>query len=477
MILFSFFWLPIFSYLLFSIFALEAAFFLFKFKKRKLFLPKTTLKSLAIIVAGFILTGFIVFFFLKNLSEKAFYLGLLFFDILAPLIFSVLVLVFEPLATAWRLFLMKKAREKRKKFKNLKVVAIVGSYGKTSTKEFLSYLLSKKYKTLKTKEHQNSEVGISRCILDNLNEDHEYFVCEMGAYNRGGIKMLCEIALPQFGIITGINEQHLATFGSMENLLSAEGGLELIQSLPSSGFIIFNGDNEIIKKSIETYRLFNPKIKKLFYSTKEKKDFFAENIKVAKDFLSFEVSNSKREKAFFNLKVVGGHNIENILAAIVAANEFGISLKEAADFLQDFEGKGAILLKKGKNGVDLLDSSYSANPSGVISALNHLKLWENKKILIMPCLIELGPAAKEVHFKIGKKIAESCDLAIIVSRDYFEEMKRGALQGGMKEEQIIFLESPDLILQKINPWLKAGNVILLEGRVPQVLISLLEREN
>jgi UDP-N-acetylmuramoyl-tripeptide--D-alanyl-D-alanine ligase len=477
LILFSFFWLPIFSYLLVLIFAGEAAFFLFKLKKRKLFLPKTTLKSLAIILNGFILTGFLVFFFLKNFSGKTFYLSLLFLDILAPLIFSALVLVFEPLAIAWRLYLMKKAREKRKKFKDLKVVAIVGSYGKTSTKEFLSYLLSKKYQTLKTKEHQNSEVGISRCLLDDLKESDEYFVCEMGAYNRGGIKMLCDIVLPQFGIVTGINEQHLATFGTMENLLSAEGGLELIQSLPSSGFIILNGDNEIIKNSLPLYQRLSPQLKKLFYSTKEKRDLFAENIKVAKDSLSFEASNSKGERALFNLKIVGGHNVENILAAVLAANEFGISLKEAAAFLQDFEGKGAILLKKGKEGVALLDSSYSANPTGVISALNHLKLWQGKKILIMPCLIELGKMAKEIHFKIGREIAKSCDLAIILARDYFEEIKKGALKEGLKEEQIVFLERPELIFEKIKPFLKPGNVILLEGRVPKTLISLLEKED
>jgi UDP-N-acetylmuramoyl-tripeptide--D-alanyl-D-alanine ligase len=372
---------------------------------------------------------------------------------------------------------MKKAREKRKKFKDLKVVAIVGSYGKTSTKEFLSYLLSKKYQTLKTKEHQNSEVGISRCLLDDLKESDEYFVCEMGAYNRGGIKMLCDIVSPQFGIVTGINEQHLATFGTMENLLSAEGGLELIQSLPSSGFIILNGDNEIIKNSLPLYQRLSPQLKKLFYSTKEKRDLFAENIKVAKDSLSFEASNSKGERALFNLKIVGGHNVENILAAVLAANEFGISLKEAAAFLQNFEGKGAILLKKGKGGVALLDSSYSANPTGVISALNHLKLWQGKKILIMPCLIELGKMAKEIHFRIGREIAKNCDLAIILARDYFEEIKKGALKEGLKEEQIVFLERPELIFDKIKPFLKPGNVILLEGRVPKTLISLLEKED
>ena len=90
---------------------------------------------------------------------------------------------------------------------------------------------------MKTKEHQNSEVGISQCILNDLEPKHQIFICEMGAYNRGGIKLLASIAKPKIGILTGINEQHLATFGSLENIIKTK--YEVIESLPSDGLAIF----------------------------------------------------------------------------------------------------------------------------------------------------------------------------------------------------------------------------------------------
>ena len=94
----------------------------------------------------------------------------------------------------------------------------------------MARILSKKFNVLRTKEHQNSEVGISNCILQELKPEHQVFVCEMGAYNRGGIKLLASIAKPTMGILTGINEQHMATFGSQENIIKAK--YELIESYP-----------------------------------------------------------------------------------------------------------------------------------------------------------------------------------------------------------------------------------------------------
>ncbi|GAI48689.1 unnamed protein product, partial [marine sediment metagenome] len=143
-------------------------------------------------------------------------------------------------------------------FKNLLVVGITGSYGKTSTKEFLATVLSKRFNVLKTKEHQNSEIGISRCILNELKPEHKVFIVEMGAYGKGGIKLLCDIAKPKIGILTGMNEQHLALFGSQENIIKTK--YELIENLPSDGMAIFNGNN---KYCSELYGKTNISLKKI----------------------------------------------------------------------------------------------------------------------------------------------------------------------------------------------------------------------
>lgn len=358
--------------------------------------------------------------------SKGFYLSIFLLIIFVPLIFQIPTVI-------WRNRFLEKARKKREQFKNLIVIGITGSYGKTSTKEFLATILSEKFNVLKTKEHQNSEVGISQCILDELSLSHQVFVCEMGAYNRGGIKLLCRIAQPKIGILTGINEQHMALFGSQENIIKTK--FELIESLPNNGTAFFNGKN---KYCLDLYQ--QAKIKKILYGQE--------------------------------VKLAGEENIEGAKAI---ARELGMSENEILKAVQKIENKfPGIELKKGKNGLNIINATYSANPDGVIAHLDYSKIWKGKKVIVMPCLIELGKSSKEVHKRIGEKIGEVCDLAIITTNERFKEIKQGAVGKGMKNENILFLENPKLIFEKIKDFNKENDIILLESRVPKLLIEQLK---
>ncbi|MBU4350706.1 UDP-N-acetylmuramoyl-tripeptide--D-alanyl-D-alanine ligase [Candidatus Parcubacteria bacterium] len=388
--------------------------------------------------------------------------------------------IIEIPANIFKRYLMFKARKKREKFKDLIVIGITGSYGKSSTKEFLYTMLSKKYgedKVLKTEGNVNTEIGVANTVLKKLNNNHKFFICEMGAYKRGEIRIACNIVMPKIGILTGINEQHLALFGSMENLVSAEGGLELAENLPQNGILVLNGDNETVKLK---YQVPSTKYQQIFCSTKEKTDLWTENIKVEKDWLYFRVCDKARENADFKINLVGRQNIENILLAAACAKELGMSLSEIAKACEKITPQqGAMRLIQSptladkSRTLDVIDSTYSANPDGVLAALEHLKLWSScQKVIIMPCLIELGPAAKEVHQKIGKKIGQICDFSIITTKDWFEEIRKAAVAEGMKPESIIFSENPQEIFEKIKPFLQPENVILLEGRLPKELLKI-----
>lgn len=379
--------------------------------------PKFTKKIIVISLTGLI-SAILMF-------SKGFYLPAFILIILVPLIFQAPTVI-------WRKGFLKKARLKRESFKNLLVIGITGSYGKTSTKEFLYTILSQKFRALATKEHQNSEVGIARCILNELKPEHEIFIVEMGAYNKGGIKLLCDMVHPKIGVLTGINEQHMATFGSQENIIKTK--YELIESLPEDGMAFFNAKN---KYCVELYnetlrrRSGQAKIKKFLYG--QDASFFGE---------------------------------ENLLGAMAVAKELRIliEVKPQSNWLQ---------IKKGVNGLNIIDSTYSANPTGVIAHLEYLKTLSGKKIIVMPCLIELGSASKDVHKRIGQKISEVCDLAIITTKDKFKEIKDGSASSPQGTAEIIFLESPKEIFEKIKSVCKEGDVVLLESRVPNKLISLL----
>jgi UDP-N-acetylmuramoyl-tripeptide--D-alanyl-D-alanine ligase len=450
-----FLYFPLFSYLLILVFLAETLFFLRYILKRTFKRPTLTKKTILILGAGFVL-GILILHSFFPLSEKSFYIYLLGIDILAPLIFSGLVLAFEPYAISWRKKIIRRATDKRKGFKDLTVIGITGSYGKTSTKEFLFEILSERFKVLKTKEHQNSEVGISRCVLNDLKPEHQVFICEMGAYGKGGIKMLTDIVKPKIGVLTGINEQHLATFGSLENIIKAK--YELIESLPKDGLAVFNGYN---KHCLELYSETNL-AKKL-----SGKDIKAENIRVGKEFISFKVSLGG-DSADFKVNLLGQHWVENILIAILVAKELGMTLKEISSACQKVKPlPGAMRIIKNR-GLNIIEATYSANPSGVISHLDYLKSWSGKKVIVMPCLIELGSSLEEVHQRIGEKIGEVCDLAIITTKECVSDIKKGVKKGG-----VLYLENSQDIFEKLKEFSGQEDVILLESRLPKKLLNLL----
>jgi len=470
--------LPWLNYQVWSIFLLILYFLetvksFFDYFQKKL---KTPIFTKKIIFLTFIIFFFELFYLISIFQDKNTPFYLLIFDIFTPVVASGIILVFQPLAALGRNQIIKKAKEKRAKFKNLIVIGITGSYGKTSTKEFLATILSEKFKVLKTKEHQNSEVGVSQCILNDLKEEHEIFVVEMGAYNRGGIKLLCDIAKPQIGILTGINEQHMATFGSQDNIVKTK--YELIESLPEMGFSVFNGDNkycrELYKRAHVSKRICYTTFSALAYEVIQG-DFWTSDIKLEKESLYFKVFSRWGEIAEFKLNLLGEHYAQNILmAAIVAKEVLGMTLEEIAKVSQKIKPEqGGMRLIKTKDGLNIIDATYSANPDGVISHLEYLKILPGKKVIVLPCLIELGPVSREVHKRIGQKIGEVCYLAIITTRERFQDIIEGAMEKGMPSGNILFIENPKEIFEKIKTFCQPEDIILLESRVPTQLIDLL----
>lgn len=457
-------------YFIFILFLIESLSVLRNIARKTLKMPVLTKKTSIIVSAGISLELLILslLFTFSSFSILQFITILLILDVLMPLFSSLLVLFFQPLAVVLRDQTLKQAKEKREKFKNLLVVGITGSYGKTSVKEFLATILSEKYKVLKTREHQNSEIGISQCILYDLTEEHEVFVVEMGAYNKGGIKLLSDIVKPKIGIITGVNEQHLATFGNIENLLSAEGGEELIESLPEDGLIIFNYDSLLLRERMAEKYDANIKNIKFYSMFNEEAYLRIGNIKTEKESVSFTLFSKEGDKADFSVNLLGAHNLYNVLAAVCCAKNLGMTLQEIAKACNKIEiWQSGMQLKKGIGGLNIIDATYSANPDGVLAHLEYLKVWSGKKVIIMPCLIELGKFSQSVHKKIGEKIGQVCDLAIITTKDRFKEIEEGA------GEKAIFLEETNKIFEKVRDFCTEGDVVLLESRMPNKLIERL----
>jgi len=423
------------------------------FWKKKMLKPVFTAKTIVMsFMAVFLEIVFAGLAFWKIQGEA--WLSVLFFpvflaiaDLLTPFIISLLVIFLKPITNFFVRKKLKQAASKLEKFSKLTVVGISGSYGKTSTKEFLSEILSEKYSVLKTKKNINAEIGIAKTILEELDEKHDILIAEIGAYEKGKIKQVCKAIKPKMGILTGINNQHLATFRSQENIAKAK--FEIIESLPQNGIAIINQDSQYVREGIKSREA---EIKKKNISVDNIDCTIVQNMLVEKESVSFEIDGHG-----FKINVLGRHNVNNFLMAVFAARRLGMSLEEISQAALRIRPVGITLEKKENQ--TIINSSYSANLTGVLADLDYLNIYKGKKAIIMPCLIELGKDSRTSHELIAKKISQVCDFAVITSEECFEEIN--------KECKAVLLQDSEKIAEKV----KGFDAVLLEGRISKEIIQ------
>ena len=205
---------------------------------------------------------------------------------------------------------------------DLKVIGVTGSYGKTSSKYILTEMLSRKFTTLMTPESYNTTMGVVRTIREKLKPVHEIFVCEMGAQNTGEIKEICDIVAPDYGIITSIGPQHLETFKSIENIIKTK--FELYDSLKIKGNSVVNLSSDYIKQN-------KPAPATGYSLTKEEGGkFYADNISYGPEGASFDICGEGIEPFRVETKLLGKHNILNIVGAAALALKLGMTPEEIA---------------------------------------------------------------------------------------------------------------------------------------------------
>ena len=248
----------------------------------------------------------------------------------------------------------KRAKNKLKDNSNLKVVGVTGSYGKTSTKYILGTILEQKFNTLITPESYNTTMGVVRTINEKLNNTHEVFVCEMGAKNIGDIEEICELVNPTYGVLTAIGPQHLETFKTLENVQKTK--LELIDSLPEKEGIAFI--------NYEDKNIVNSKINKnqIKFGLNKNCDYYADNIFIDENGSNFDVHTKNAEIISVKTKLLGRHNILNIVGAVAVASELGVSvpqIKAGIRFLKPVMHR--LELKKNPNGSIIIDDAYNSN--------------------------------------------------------------------------------------------------------------------
>ncbi len=346
--------------------------------------------------------------------------------------FAILVaadIVNSPVEKAVKQGYINDAKKKLSARNDLIVVGITGSYGKTSTKNFLCKLLEPEYNVLITPASYNTPMGVVKTVREMLKPSHEIFICEMGAKYKGDIKELCDIAKPKYGIITAIGPQHLESFGTVENITDTK--FELADAIPPDGRIYLNYDNAYIRSKDTGKQVVS-------YGTDfADADCKANITKISDKGTEFEISY-KGKTYNFTTKLLGKHNVQNLAGCICFALDFGVDPDDVAIAVRRLEPvTHRLQMLDAGNGITIIDDAFNANPTGTHAALEVMSVLDGVKIIVTPGMIELGNRQSELNFKFGEECAAVCDYIFLVGKRIADDVYDGAKKAGFDETRLL----------------------------------------
>lgn len=351
------------------------------------------------------------------------------------------------------------ARAYRRSFSDLKVFAVTGSNGKTSTKDLLAACLGAKYKVVKTQGNFNNEIGLPMTLL-SIAPGTDMAVVEMGMRGLGQIAELCDIAEPDSGLITNVGETHMELLGSMENIATAKS--EIVVNLPVEGFAVLNGDNAYVRTAAD-----KTAAKVVYFGLGEDCDYRGSEIitsALGTSFICTEKSSSR--SVAVKLQLIGEHNVYNALAAIAGAACYGVAMEDSARALATARLTGSRQEIIYIGDITFINDAYNASPASMEAALKTLA--EAKKaaggssrtVAVLADMLELGAISEASHRRVGRWAVETgADLVLTYGPEaayISDEVRR---LGGNTVHCADRKEAADVL----RATAAAGDIILLKG--------------
>lgn len=385
---------------------------------------------------------------------------------IAPLPANVAVFKVEDTLKAYQ----QLAHAYRMRQQHLKVFAITGSNGKTSTKDLLAACLGAKYKVLKTQGNFNNEIGLPKTLLD-IQPDTDIAVVEMGMRGLGQIAELSQIAEPDSGLITNVGETHMELLGSMENIGKAKS--EIVENLPKDGFAVLNGDNKYVVKAAE-----KTKAKVIYFGMGANCDYRGSDIVTAAFGTTFTCTEKAGGKSVkVHLQLIGEHNVYNALSAIAGAACYGVSMEDSARALATARLTGSRQEIIYIGDITFINDAYNASPASMEAALKTLaeaKKAGNGKgrtIAVLADMLELGAISEEAHRRVGRWAVEyGVDFVLTYGQEAAYITDEAVKRGGNAVHCANRQEAED----KLRCLADAGDIILLKGSNTMQVGKMLE---
>ena len=338
---------------------------------------------------------------------------------------------------------------------DFKVVAITGSVGKTSTKDLIASVVSKKYRVLKTIGNYNSDIGLPLMMLRYQGE--EVMVLEMGMNNLGEIHTLSKIAKPDIAVINNVGTAHIGNLGSRENILKAK--LEIRDGMKKDGILIVNNDNDLLHEYALNHSV-------LTFGIDQPSTYQGHDVVSIPHMSTFTYQNEK-----IAIHVPGSHFVLNALAALAVGDQLGIELPLIKEGIESFE-----LTKKRMDFYDLkddqilIDGTYNANLDSMLSSLEVLSKYKSRKVAILADMLELGEFSEALHRQVGKAVSDlGIDVLICIGKEarYIQD---SASNNGLKE--VYYYKTNEKAIEKLDQILKPHDIILVKGSQGMHLVEI-----
>ena len=352
---------------------------------------------------------------------------------------------------------------------DLRVIGITGSVGKSTTKEMIAEVLSTRYRTLKSPGNLNNEIGLPLTML-RLSAGHQRAVMEMGFYVPGEIAFLCDIALPQVGVVTNVGTVHAERAGSQEAIARGKG--ELVQALPPApeGVAILNFDDPWVQKMEE-----RTKARVFFYGLSPEAHLWADQVVgLGLDGIRFRMHYAG-ETLHVKIPLIGRHSVHTALRAAAVGLAEGMNWQEILEGLNQGHTQLRLAAVRSENGALLLDETYNASPESMLAALNLLDEIDGRKVAVLGDMLELGPYERGGHEMVGLRAAQVAEtLVTLGGRAHM--IAEAARRTGMKKTAIIEFDEIDPLIDWLKTNLTKKDVVLIKGshglRMDRITASL-----
>jgi UDP-N-acetylmuramoyl-tripeptide--D-alanyl-D-alanine ligase len=353
---------------------------------------------------------------------------------------------------------------------DLVVIGITGSVGKSTTKELVAEVLNQRFKTLKSPGNLNNEIGLPLTLLQ-LSEEHERAILEMGFYVPGEIKFLCDLALPQVGVVTNISTVHAERAGTIEDI--ARGKAELVQALPPEpdGLAILNFDDPKVREMAD-----QSEARIFYYGMSSDAHLWADQVEsLGLDGIRFRL-HYQNEVLHLRVPLIGRHSVHTALRAAAVGLTEGLSWQEIVSGLQSSEVQLRLVAVRAKSGAIILDDTYNSSPESTLAALNLLDDLEGRKIAVLGDMLELGRYERQGHTLVGVRAAEVASELVTVG-ERAKWIASSAANAGLAPNMIREFDTSQQSIDFLNKHLTSKDVVLVKGSrgmQMEIIVSALE---